>query len=190
NELRGLQFFPTKDGLDVRIGPSFVGQGHQDQFIAEMAQWGMAADQKFVVLGKDYTYMDFVRHAQMRARVSANQELSWAVLVLGQYLGTDLDWTNAHGEHLRYDDLVRYELDASIDQAACGGTHRLFGLTWAYHLRMQQTHKREGIWTEVAAKIVKYRDLARQLQNPDGSFSTSFFRGPGNASDKQLRINT
>ena len=45
-KLDGLEFPPTKDGLDVRT--SFGGddlqhraQGHQDQFIAEMTQWGM-----------------------------------------------------------------------------------------------------------------------------------------------------
>src|SRR5208283_966333 len=36
-ELRGLQFIQTKHGLDVQMGPQFVGQGHQDQFAAEMA---------------------------------------------------------------------------------------------------------------------------------------------------------
>ena len=46
-KIRGMQFLPTPDGLDVQIGPQFEGQGHQDQFIAEMAQWGMKPDQKF-----------------------------------------------------------------------------------------------------------------------------------------------
>src|SRR5439155_4062085 len=29
--IRGMEFIPTKNGLDVRTGPQFVGQGHQDQ---------------------------------------------------------------------------------------------------------------------------------------------------------------
>src|SRR5262249_55309115 len=48
-EIRGLQFLPTRHGLDVRMGPSYIGQGHQDQFVAEMAQWGMPIDRRFVV---------------------------------------------------------------------------------------------------------------------------------------------
>jgi hypothetical protein len=189
-ELRGLRFIPTKWGLDVQTGPLGVGQGHQDQFIAEMAQWGMPADQKFSVLGKDYTFMDFVRHSQMRARVKANQELSWAVLVIGQYLGPDVSWTNGAGEKLHLEDLVRYELDASVEDAPCGGTHRLFGLTWVYYLHLRKGGPKTGVWQEVADKTIKYRDLARKYQNRDGSFSTNFFREPGNAADKQLRINT
>ncbi len=189
-EVRGLQFIPTKYGLDVRMGPQMVGQGHQDKFIAEMAQWGMPADRPFVVYGKDYTFMDFIRHAQMRARVAEKQELSWAIIIVSQYFGTGASWVNGSGEKLRLEDLIRYELDASVEDAACGGTHRLFGLSWSYHLHLREGGKAEGVWKEVADKTVKYRDLARKYQNPDGTFSTNFFRGPGNAADKMLRINT
>src|ERR1051325_117709 len=46
NGIRGLQFLPTKHGLDVLTATPMnqlegAAQGHQDQFIAEMAQWGM-----------------------------------------------------------------------------------------------------------------------------------------------------
>ena len=189
-ELRGLRFLPTAYGLDVQIGPTMIGQGHQDQFIAEMAQWGIAPDYKFIVYGKEYTFMDFVRHTQMRASVTAKQELSWAIVVLGQYIGTDASWTNGAGEHIDFEDMIRYELDAPINEAACGGTHRLFGLTWAYYLHLANGGKATGAWKEVPGRIRKYRDLAKKYQNADGSFSTNFFRGPGDAADKQVRINT
>jgi hypothetical protein len=189
-ELRGLRFIPTRHGLDVQMGPWSVGQGHQDQFVAEMAQWNTPADTPFVVNGRDYTFRDFIRHAQMHARISDKQELSWAIVVVGQYLGTDLTWTNGRGEKLHYTDLIRYELDADVENAACGGTHRLFGLTWAYHLHRERGLSPTGIWEEIPAKEAKYRERARRYQNADGSFSTEFFRGRGNDSDKQLRINT
>src|ERR1019366_7427947 len=83
--IRGLQFLPTADGLDVQTGPQFVGQGHQDQFVAEMAQWGMPRDRKFRVGGKDFTFEDFIRHSKMRASVTKNQELSWAIVIIAQY---------------------------------------------------------------------------------------------------------
>jgi hypothetical protein len=189
-EVRGLRFLPTAHGLDVQTGPFMVGQGHQDQFVAEMAQWGMPAERKFLVGGREYTFLDFVRHSQARARVSANQELSWAIIVVGQYLGTNVSWTNEHGEKLHFDELIRYEVEAPIESAACGGTHRLFGLSWAYHLHLRNGGKTEGVWKQVAARTAEYRDRARQYQNGDGTFSTSFFRERGNAPDKQLRVNT
>ena len=190
-ELAGLRFFPTKWGLDVETnGWEGRGQGHQDYFIAEMAVWDMSPTQRFRVLGKDYTYMDFVKHTKMRASVTKDQELSWAIVVIGRYLGTDLEWINGYGENLRFENLVRYELDATITEAACGGTHRLSGLNHVYHLHLRKGGKTEGIWREVADKTARYRDMARKYQNADGSFSTDFFNGPGNVEDKQRRIYT
>lgn len=189
-ELRGLAFRPTEHGVDVLTLRDTQGQGHQDQFIAEMAQWGMPADRRFRVQGKDRAFMDFVRHSQMRARTDGTQELSWTIVVVSQYLGTDAAWTNAHGEPLCLEDLVRFEVDSSVEKAPCGGTHRLFGLTWAYHLHLAGGGQTEGAWKAVAQKTARYRDLARQLQNPDGTFSTRSFEGPGSDPDRQLRLNT
>jgi hypothetical protein len=189
-ELRGLAFPITKHGLDVQMGPAYVGQGHQDQFIAEMGQWGMKPDQKFIVQGREFTYMDFANESRMRARVNANQELSWAICVVSQFYGTNHAWTNARGEHLTLEDLVRYEVDAPIEEAACGGTHRLFGYYWAYYMHLRQGGKTTGVWNDVVAKTRKYIDLAKKYQNADGSFSTSWFRGPGDNADKGQRITT
>lgn len=189
-EVRGMNLFPTRDGLDVQTGPQFVGQGHQDQFIAELAQWGMPADRKFNVLGKEYTYMDFARHTKARSRLTTNQELSWAIIVLGQYFGTDITWKNRFGERLRFEDVVRYEIKQPINGAACGGTHRLFGLTWVYYLHLRKGGKTTGVWKDLVEHTARYQKLARKFQNADGSFSTNFFRSRGNAADKQLRMNT
>ncbi len=189
-ELRGLQFPITPYGLDVQTGPQFVGQGHQDQFIAEMIQWGIKADAPFRVMNRDFTFMDFVRHSQMIARTTADQELSWTIIVVGQHLGTDISWTNAHGEKLHYLDMIRYELDQPMDPAACGGTHRLFGLAWALFLHRQRGGKDEGVWKDVVAKLNAHVELARRYQNNDGSFSTAFFREKGQSADPQLRLNT
>ncbi len=189
-ELRGLEFIPTPYGLDVRTGPQFVGQGHQDQFIAEMTQWGLSGNHKFIVQGKEYCFQDFIRHAQARVRVTGDQELSWALLALGQNLGLEAKWTNASGEPLCIDDIVRYEAAAPVEQAPCGGTHRLFALTWVYYLRLGAGGRDSGIWGQVVDKLLTYQGLARKYQNADGLLSTNFFSGPGEAADVQLRINT
>jgi hypothetical protein len=195
-DLNGIDIRPTKYGLDVNFGqfPGFVqgaSQGHQDQFIAEVGpEWGMTADHQFTVAGKDYTMMDFANHAQMRASLTKNQELSWTVIMVATYKGLDSQWTNMYGEELTLEDLVRYEVEASVENAACGGTHRLFGLTWVYHLHLQKGGKVEGVWKDVADRITKYRDLAKKYQNADGSLSTNWFKGTGDAVDKDARIST
>lgn len=195
-EIRGLQFLPTPHGLDVTIAKSFdvqgVAQGHQDQFIAEMAQWNMPRTQKFKVGGKEFTFEDFTRHSRMRASVKKEQELSWAIVIIAQYYGTrDEPWVNAFGEKLTISDVVRYELDASIDNAACGGTHRLFGLTWAYHLHLKNGGKKEGVWLDVEKRIADYKGKARSSQNrADGTLSTSYFKSKDHDPNPELRIST
>ena len=49
--------------------------------------------------------------------------------------------------------------------------------------------QKTGVWQEIIEKTAKYRDQAKKYQNADGAFSTSFFSGPGDAADKELRIN-
>ena len=190
-EIRGLRFIPTPYGLDVEVRPgTFVSQGHQDQFVAEMVEWGVSPERKFIVGGKNYTFMDFLRHSKMRASVRSPQELEWAIIIIGHHFGTDITWTNAEGEELRFEDLLRKELDKPLGTAACGGTHRLFGLDWVYHLHLNRGGQTVGIWKEIADRTAEYKHLARQYQNADGSFSTDFFAGRAQVADMQRRINT
>lgn len=189
-ELRGLRFIPTPQGLDVQMGPQFVGQGHKDQFIAEMAQWGMPGDRKIIVSGKEHTFMDFVRHAQLNSRTKNPDELSWAIIVVAQYIGLDATWTNVEGDKLTLQDCLRYELKEPVNGAACGGTHRLFGLAWVHHLHLLAGGKTEGVWKDLADHQRQYINLAKKYQNSDGSFSTQFFQGRGNDTTPSLRINT
>jgi hypothetical protein len=192
NKVNGLRFIPSEQGLDVFTGPgTFVAQGHQDQFVAEMVQWGVKKDKPFMVDGKRYVFEDFLRFSKARASAKSPQELEWAIVIIGDTYGTNIKWTNAVGEEMRFEDLVRKELDKSLDPpTACGGTHRLFGLTWVYHRHLEHGGRREGIWKEVAEKLDTYKKIARDYQNDDGSFSTSFFRERGNVPDANLRMNT
>jgi hypothetical protein len=196
-EMRGLDFVATPFGVDViSNGEMHFSQGHQDQFIAEMTQWGLSPDRKFFVKnmdgkgGKEYPFSAFINECKMRARVGKGQELSWAIVVIPYYFGTDVAWTNAQGEKLRLEDLVDEEVNASITQAACGGTHRLFGLAWAYHLHLRRGGKVEGVWKKVADKLDEYKELTRKLRNPDGSFSTRFYEGKEDDPHPGKRINT
>lgn len=188
--VRGMEFLPTADGLEVMtMAGTGVGQGHQDQFIAEMAQWGMPLNKSFVVKGRRYTFEDFVKNALARARTSGEQELSWTVLIAGQYYGPHHRWTNNAGQPLTVEDLVRYEIRQPIaDSPVCGGTHRLFGITWVYHQHRQKGGKKEGGWKDAADTIAHYVQTAKNLQNADGSFSTSYLKERGNVRDSHLQI--
>lgn len=194
-ELRGLRFVPTPTGVDVHMGPPFaegVGQGHQDQFIAEMCQWGMKADQQFKIDGKTFTMMDFVKKSQ--ARIDKDQELEWAIIVIAQYVGTGADviWPTEKGEVIDFATVMKYVVDEDkpIKMSPCGGTHRLFGLAWAYHVHVQRGNKVEGVWKDVVARLNFYKAETKRLQNPDFSFSTNYYRGWGKAKELETRIST
>lgn len=190
--VRGLGFEPMSDGgvdvvLDVGGG---VGQGHQDQFIAEMAQWGMTLDHPILVKGRPRRFADFTHHSRMLASTTRTppQELSWAIIIAAQYYPHREPWTNNFGEKMTLDDMARYEVNQPIDAAACGGTHRLFGLTWAYHLHLQKGGKTEGVWKDVADRIDEFKERAKKYQNPDGSFSTAYLAKKENNPFPQARL--
>lgn len=189
-QIQGMRFIPTRHGLDVQVGPTFIGQGHMDQFIGEIAQWGVPVDRKVVVHGLEYTLKDFVNEIKAHCYPHAvpRQEWSWNIVVLAQYEGTKISWQNSRGETIHFTDLVRSELDANVHEQACGGTHLLFGLTWAYHKHRATGGKVEGIWKEVQDYLNLHRDLARKYQNPDGSFSSNYFRGPGATTNAKDRL--
>lgn len=187
---RGFGFVATSFGIDVpTVGsaPGYwehEGQGHQDQFLAEMIQQGLAPDRKVLVDGKEYKALDLTRASQGRARLNAGQELGWAIVAIGQHFGTDCEWTNQHGEKLRYEQLVEAEAKAPIDnQQACGATHRLFGLAWAYHLHRANCAKKGTapgpLWEVVRRRLDEHVALAKRFQNPDGTFSSKYSMGPG-----------
>jgi hypothetical protein len=194
-KLPGLEFVPYEDGLDVKtVSPDtltlqYIGQGHQDQFIAEMIQVGLPLDSTFLVKGKEYSFKDFCRYSKARASVNKDQELSWAIIVIGQVYSTKHEWENQDGEKLTFEDVVRYELNQPItERAACGGTHRLFGLAWAYNLHRKEGGEDKGVWKEVADKMVEYRNRAKSLRNGDGSFSTQYLKERENDRNPDKRI--
>ena len=173
--IRGLEFVETPTGIDVVTMPGTgVGQGHQDQFVAEMVEWSVPLDTKFKVNDKDYTFADFCKHSKERASVTRDQELSWALVIVSKVYGTDHRWKNMYGEKLSLEDIAQYEATQPIKDAACGGTHRLYGLTWAYHLHLASGGKTTGVWRKVADRLAEYSSKAKRFQNPDGSFSSDY----------------
>src|SRR5262249_28755080 len=60
--------------------------------------------------------------------------------------------------------------------AACGGTHRLEGISNAVKERARQGKPIDGEWARAAKYISDYQRYTLSLQNPDGSFSTEWFK--------------
>jgi hypothetical protein len=188
--IRGLIFTPSEVGLDVQtVGMNpFVkeheGQGHQDQFLAEMIQWGVPANRPIKIAShpnKTFHLQDMVEESKARCRVDSNQELGWCLIVVAEYGGgTEAVWKNKEKQTIRFEDMLEYEIKADINMAACGGTHRLFGVAWAYHRHMAHCKKNNKqpteVWTRAKAYLDKYKSLSKDWQSSDGVFSTAHYR--------------
>lgn len=202
SNIRGLLFTPTDVGLDVQtvglnpFGKEHEAQGHQDQFLAEMIQWGVPANRVIKVAGapgRTFTLQSFVEESKARCRVDQNQELGWCLIVVADYGGgTEAEWKNRAGQKIRYAQLLEYEMEADVNQAACGGTHRLFGVAWAYHRHMayckKNNKKPTELWTRTKTYLEKYKNLSKEWQSSDGGFSTAHYRDREYQPDVEPRL--
>ena len=151
------------------------GQGHADQWLAIVAQCGLDSDHIIDVHGRTFTIGDWVRQVQYG---------------LTLYLPTDATWTASDGHTWSVERLLQLEVDKDINDSACGGTHRLIGMSMALNQHLAQSGKIEGVWKLADSKIQDYIELARQFQNPDGSFSTKYFERPATSADLAKALST
>ena len=176
-----------KEGrLNVRIG---VGvQGHSGQFLAMLAQCNVSPDYPIKVSGKSFTIQDLVEAEQLSCY--SKTELTFKLIGLGHYLDSDAVWLNDRGETWSIPKLIEEELAQPIRGAACGGTHRLAGLSLACRRREARDEPVDGSYKKAADFVEQYHGYAFRLQNSDGSLSTEWFRGNGREEDIERRLRT
>ena len=157
-------------------------QGHQAQYLAILAQCRVALNSPIEVEGKAFTVADLV--AEEQASCLSGTELTFALIGLAHYLPTDAEWQARDGQTWNLERLVAEELEQPIRGAPCGGTHRLFGLSYACQRRLRATGALDGHYVRADHFV---RDFQRftlsKLQNPDGSFSTEWFKYPADRED-------
>ncbi len=188
--LRGFVLEPTPEGLDVVTEPgSLTGQGHEDQWLAVFSQCGLRLDQPIGWQGETYTLGDMFRRAQWD--VEEGMELSWTLIALSRYLPPGAQWKNHQGETWTVERAVAWEAQQDLNASACGGTHRLIGLTMALRAYFDpRKDKLTGGWAEAKRRIDQAVALARAYQQPDGAFSAHYFRRPGSTPDVKKRLGT
>lgn len=179
-------FQPTADGLESLSGSGL--EGHPDQFLAIFAQAGVPVARTIDVDGRQYAVSDLVRQAQRD--YYAGQEAPWTLISLATYLPIDAVWENRAGRRFSIEDLVQAEVSADPTSGACGGTHNLYALTYAIGRKQAAGGLLAGVWKQAAQKVVRYQQMARSLQNADGSLSSNFFEGPGSPADDVEQLYT
>ncbi len=163
-------------------------QGHPGQLTAILAQSRVSIDTPLKIQGRDFTLRDLLEEERLGCR--PNTELTFRLIALSHYYDLDETWTSSDGQEWSIPRIIEEELKAPIRGAACGGTHRLFGLTYAYQQRLKRGQPLDGSYAKAKAYIENYQKYAWSLMNPDGSFSTSWFNKAENRSDVDRKIQT
>lgn len=178
--------YPRKNRLGIKEGPGV--QGHNGQFLAALAQARVMKTYPVRVAGKEFTVEDIIHSEQKACR--SGTELTFKLIGLNHYLEPDATWTNELGETWSIERLVREELPQKINGATCGGTHRLVGLSLVVQKRQKLDMPINGVYDQASRKVHGYQRHTFQLQNSDGSFSSEWFRGPGNNPNLERRLRT
>jgi hypothetical protein len=192
-EMEPGDLFPStgRRGLRAIVQPgSKEGQGHPDQWLGYLAGCGLAADQTIRVGADEFNVADYLAQIQWDVPRNPAREYSWTVMALSAYYPTDHTWVASDGKTWSTEQLVKIEVENGTDEAACGGSHRLSGLTMAVNQRLAEGKELSGGWKMADDFIRKHVELAKKYQNPDGSFSSNYFMRPGTAADLATGLST
>jgi hypothetical protein len=187
---KGVHWFEvTRHGARAQPynGTMYDFEGHINQTLALMAFSNLPLSHEFQVAGgQTITLEQLIHHAKMT--VNTREETTWTLWLLTHYLDIDDEWVNEHDQHWSIENLVSVQNRVDVNRAPCGGTHNLFAIAYARNAYLKRYGRLRGTWFEADQKIQRHIELARRLQNVDGSFSTEYFKGPGQSRDFNLRI--
>lgn len=183
----GQRLFTLNNGkLHANIGPGV--QGHPGQFLAMLAQSRVKTDFPILVDGKQFTVADLIQHEKDTCRPAS--ELTFKLIAFSHYLKSDETWKSNDGQDWDIPRLIKEELKQTIHGAACGGTHRMTGFSYAVNKRAKRGEEFEGQWLRAKKFVEDYHTYTFTLQNPDGSFSTDWFVRRADYGDIARRLQT
>ncbi len=173
--------------LDAQVG-QYV-QGHPGQLMAILAQCHVPMNYPIVWNGRDLAMRDLIE-TEMKS-CQAGTELTFKLIGLSHYLDTETTWKDHRGETWSISRLIQEEIKQPIlYTAACGGTHRLMGLSYCNFKRVKEGRTIVGQFARAKKYVQDYHRYAFALQNPDGSFSTDWFKGRQNKPDVDRKLKT
>lgn len=179
-------FYTDRGQLVAQIGPGV--QGHAGQFLSMLAQSRVKTDYPIRVDGQDFTVASLIEYEKLTCKPKT--ELTFKLIALSHYLKSDEQWKSQDLQDWSVSRLIKEELAQPIVGAACGGTHRLTGLSYAVKKRKQRGEPIEGQWLRADKFIQDFHAYTFGLQNPDGSCSTEWFKGRGNDGPPSRRLET
>lgn len=178
---KGFQLFENIEG-ELQAKQGYGVQGHHGQFLAMLAQHRVAPTYTIKAGDQDFTIQGLIEFEKQTC--IPKSELTFKLIALTHYLDSDATWTNEHGQW-SIPRLIQEEIAQPVIGSACGGTHRLMGLSYAARYREKRGEPMTGEWQRAKEFIESYHDYAFNLQNRNGSFSTKWFEGRADNRDTQ-----
>ena len=167
----------------------YAFEGHANQFLAILSLSGLPRDHKFHTPQGDAVTMDeMVRGAQLG--LNGDGELTWTLWFLSHYVEPDAEWLTLSGEPWSMERLVQIEARKTIEDAPCGGTHRLFALALARNAYLAKHGRLAAAWREADQRVAQYVAATRQMQNSDGTFSEKWYKARGLSRELDRRLKT
>jgi hypothetical protein len=162
---------------------SKTGQGHYDQWLGYLSGCNLPTDQTIVVGDRTFTIADLMAQVEWDVPRNVDREYSWTLMGLTTYHPTNYSWTASDGKTWTIEQLVGIEAEQDLGTSACGGAHRLCGLTLALNRHLDQGGQVTGGWKRAEDKIQESVRKAREMQNSDGSLSSNYLQRPGRSAD-------
>lgn len=166
----------------------YAFEGHPSQSLALLSESYLPVTHEFRVGQQTVTIAQMLQNTMME--VNTREETTWVLWALINYLKVDATWTNQWGQAWSIEALVRNEIAAHTPTRPCGGNHNLFALSRARDKYLRTGRPLRGVWLEADQKVRQYAEIARSMQNADGSFSSNFYKGPGFEQDMNKRFNS
>ncbi len=166
-------------------------EGHPNQFLALFTLARLPRDFKLKAGEngeKTITIDDVIKNAKMEA--NDEEEMTWTLWFLAFYIDPDSEWINGKGEAWSMERLITKQMRTPVTKAACGGMHGLFAIAMARNAHLQAGRALTGTWLEAHIYLQRHIETAKRMQNPDGSFSSNYFKGPGHTDDVSKRLST
>lgn len=179
-------FTPRGRGFVPNVGAGV--QGHEGQFLAILAQSNVPLDYPIQIGANKFKVEDLVRYEM--ATCKERSELTFKLIGLSYYLDSNKQWRANDGRIWSIQKLMQEELAQPVVGAACGGTHRLMGFSFSVRQRSMQGQPINGQFARADQFVRNYVDYTWTLQNPDGSFSTSWYEGRGNEPNDERKVQT
>ncbi|MEC9094223.1 MAG: hypothetical protein VX438_16050 [Planctomycetota bacterium] len=184
---RGWQLLNLHNGtLGTNNGPG--RQGHDGQFLMVLAFSQVPQTKPLRVGRKQFTIDDLIKYEMETCK--PRTELTFKLIGLAHYLDSDTQWKSKDGQAWNLERILKEELNQSINGAACGGTHRLTGYSYALLMRKLQEKEIKGEWARAEEFLAGFQRYAFSMQNRDGSFSTDWFKRRQAQNNSQRRLQT